>query len=164
MAVLVGCWPNANAADISRPAPFLSFFPRLFFFGRAPCQAPCGPMRPHAAPCNPMRPHAAPAAAPCGPTHHTPGFSAGTPGHRDRRQEAGRHERPPASQGPCTSTARHRHRHAGTGLLVARGTGQTVRFRVRPHSRDHRTPRRPAPRSCSTAKLAHAQVQLITSY
>jgi hypothetical protein len=63
MAVPVGCWPNANAADISRPAPFLSFFPRLFFFGRAPCQAPCGPMRPHAAPCNPMRPRA----TPCGP-------------------------------------------------------------------------------------------------
>jgi hypothetical protein len=71
MAVPVGCWPNANAANSSRPCAFFSFFSGLFF-GRAPCEAPCE------APCGPMRPHAAPCghAVPCtggfrsDPCHH----------------------------------------------------------------------------------------------
>jgi hypothetical protein len=40
------CWPNANAANSSRPR---AFFFRVIVW-TAPCQAPC-PMRPHAAPC-----------------------------------------------------------------------------------------------------------------
>jgi hypothetical protein len=71
----VGCWPNANAANSSRPRAFFFSFPG-YFFGRAPYQAPCDPMRPHAS-CDPMRPHA----APCGPMRpHASGFSAGAPG------------------------------------------------------------------------------------
>jgi hypothetical protein len=66
----VGCWPNANAANRSRPRAFSFFLSRVIFWtGPMP-----GPMRPHAAPCGPMRPHA-------------PGVSAGTPAisaHRTR--------------------------------------------------------------------------------
>jgi hypothetical protein len=80
MAVPVGSWPNANAANSSlRRAPP----PRFFVCGRAPYQAPhaapCGPARPNVAPCcpGPMRPHTP---APCGPMRpHAPGFSARTP-------------------------------------------------------------------------------------
>ena len=57
MAVPVGCWPNANAANSSRPRAFFSFFSGLFF-GRPHA-------KPHAAPCGPM------AAAPCGPMHRS---------------------------------------------------------------------------------------------
>jgi hypothetical protein len=72
MAVPVDCWPNANAANISRrrvPAPPP---PRVIFWTGpipspvlTPCgtmRAPCGPMRtlcgPMPAPCDHMRPHA----------------------------------------------------------------------------------------------------------
>jgi hypothetical protein len=92
MAVAVGCWPNANAANSSRPCACF-FLPRTicFYFLDGPhatlnyatCQAPCGPVRPHAAPlrahaapCGSMQPHAAPCgAAPC--TMHRRGFLPG---------------------------------------------------------------------------------------
>jgi hypothetical protein len=59
MAVPVGCWPNANAVNSSRPAPFFFFLSRANCFFDGPharphakhYAAPCGPMRPHAAPC-----------------------------------------------------------------------------------------------------------------
>jgi hypothetical protein len=104
-AVPVGCWPNANAANSSRPRAFFFFLPRaslLFVFwtsdgprdARCQCQAPCGPVRPQIrphAPCNP-EPHAAPA-APCGPMHR--GFPLGPqPAARGRQ---GRQARQAAS-------------------------------------------------------------------
>jgi hypothetical protein len=78
MAVLVGCWPNANAANSSRPRAFSFFIFRVICWTGRPGAARCGPMWPHATSCDPMRPHA----APCGPMHlwpHAPGFSARAP-------------------------------------------------------------------------------------
>jgi hypothetical protein len=65
MAVPVGCWPNANAANSSRPRAFFFFLPRAnvlfcFVFWTGPMHVP-GPMRSHAAPCGLMRS--------CGPMH-----------------------------------------------------------------------------------------------
>jgi hypothetical protein len=53
MAVPVGCWPNANAANSSRRrAPGLFFG---LFFERAPCPMPHpSSMRPNAAPIRPQ--------------------------------------------------------------------------------------------------------------
>jgi hypothetical protein len=49
MAVPVGCWPNANAANSSRPRAFFSFFPGLiFYFFPLEERKKGGPMRPHA--------------------------------------------------------------------------------------------------------------------
>jgi hypothetical protein len=45
----VGCWPNTNAANSSRPRAFSFFLSRVIFW-TGPIHA-----RPHAAPCGPMR-------------------------------------------------------------------------------------------------------------
>jgi hypothetical protein len=94
MAVPVGCWPNANAANISRPRAFffLSSPGRFFVLDGAPHAshhaARCGPVRPGAAPFGPMRPH-----APCNPMHRGPGFPAGAPTGQGRRAGQGEERR-----------------------------------------------------------------------
>jgi hypothetical protein len=84
MAVPVGCWPNANAANSSRPRAFFFFLPRLFFWTGPMPGAPCGPARPGArpgaTPCGPspshmIRPHA----PPCGPMQHATPCAAPLP-------------------------------------------------------------------------------------